>query len=99
MACRENTRKDHSAIAALGADAGPCPGLQRRVALAARHLVYGEASVLAGPVAASVSRKGRDIAVAFKDVTEGLASVSGAPTAFELCAKTQESCKFVPTRI
>ncbi len=71
----------------------------RRLALAARRLVYGEASVLAGPVAASVARQGRDIAVVFQDVSGALASFSGAPTAFELCGETQASCTFVPARI
>ncbi len=104
---REVVTQDGNAALAVTIDLGDRDNVHpikkqevgRRLALAARRLIYGEASLFAGPVAVSVSRKGRDVVVAFKDVTDGLASFSGAPTAFELCGKTQASCKFVPARI
>jgi sialate O-acetylesterase len=37
--------------------------------------------------------------VRFADVTGGLVSYSGAPTAFELCGATQQSCRFVSAAV
>jgi sialate O-acetylesterase len=67
----------------------------RRLAIAARHLVYGEAIAPSGPRAVSAGREQNRIAVRFADVSDGLVSYSGAPAAFELCGVTQESCRFV----
>lgn len=106
QAQRETVAQDKNAALTVTIDLGDRDNVHpikkqevgRRLALAARRLVYGEA-VLAGPVATAASRRGQDIAVAFKDVTGGLAAFSGAPTAFERCGKTQASCQFVSARI
>src|SRR6185369_12153079 len=44
----------------------------RRLARAARHVVYGEALTPSGPVGARASRSGKDIVVEFKDVQGAL---------------------------
>jgi sialate O-acetylesterase len=71
----------------------------RRLAIAARHLTYGEKIAPSGPRAISASREKNRIAVRFADVTGGLVSYSGAPTAFELCGATQQSCRFVSAAV
>jgi sialate O-acetylesterase len=71
----------------------------RRLAIAARHLVYGEKIAPSGPRAISASREKNRIAVRFADVTGSLVSYSGAPTAFELCGATQQSCRFVSAAV
>jgi sialate O-acetylesterase len=57
----------------------------RRLAIAARHLVYGETKAASGTRAASARRNGNTITVSFKDVTRSLSAYNGAPNAFELC--------------
>ena len=67
----------------------------RRLARAARHVVYGEAISPSGPVARSAVRDGNTIAVAFGDVDGRLLAYSGkGPNAFELCGSDQASCRF-----
>ncbi|HVV28442.1 MAG TPA: sialate O-acetylesterase [Rhizomicrobium sp.] len=69
----------------------------RRLARAARHLVYGAPEPASGPKPASVSRNGGSASVSFVDVTGNLVSYSGDPNAFELCE--QKTCRFVSARI
>jgi len=71
----------------------------RRLAIAARHLVYGEKISPSGPRAISASRQTSRIAVRFADVTNGLVSYSGGPTAFELCGAAQASCRYVQAAV
>lgn len=72
----------------------------RRLALAARHLVYGEAVASTGPLAQEVTRAGRRVAVRFSDVVGGLVAYSSAqPIGFELCGATEASCRFAVAQI
>lgn len=66
----------------------------RRLALAARRVVYGEKIPL-GPVPRSTRRSGGNVEVIFGDVTEKLV-VYGAnnPTGFELCGDAPGSCRY-----
>jgi len=70
--------------------------LGRRLARAARHVVYGEKALPpSGPVPASVQRDGDVVSVRFKDVTDALI-VYGAnhPDGFELCGTQSGSCHY-----
>jgi sialate O-acetylesterase len=69
----------------------------RRLARAARHVVYGEAIAPSGPVASRAIRSGRDIIVEFKDV-EGQLTAIGARdiSGLEVCGPGAGSCQFVP---
>ena len=57
----------------------------RRIAIAARHLVYGEAIAPSGPRVAAARRNGDQVTVSFRDVTGALTAYNGEPNAFELC--------------
>ncbi|HEX4026658.1 MAG TPA: sialate O-acetylesterase [Rhizomicrobium sp.] len=57
----------------------------RRLAIAARHLVYGEAIAPSGARVVSARRNGDSVTVAFRDVTGALVAYNGQPNAFELC--------------
>ncbi len=57
----------------------------RRLSIAARHLVYGEAIAPSGARAAAARRSGDSVIVSFKDVTGTLSAYNGTPNAFELC--------------
>jgi sialate O-acetylesterase len=68
----------------------------RRLARAARHLIYGEGLSPSGPRAVSARREKAAIVVAFSDVEDRLASYSaGDPIGFELCGANQASCRYV----
>ena len=72
----------------------------RRLARAARHVVYGEAIAPSGPVAVSATRVGDKIVVDFRDVDGALIAYSHeGPIGFELCAESPGSCKFVDARL
>jgi sialate O-acetylesterase len=60
----------------------------RRIAIAARHLVYGEPIAPSGPRVVGAHRNGEQVTVSFRDVTGGLVSYDGEPNAFELCDAT-----------
>jgi sialate O-acetylesterase len=67
----------------------------RRLARAARRVVYGEA-VAAGPRPVAASRDGAQVVVSFRDVEGALAARSGKrPTALELCGPAAGSCRYV----
>jgi sialate O-acetylesterase len=66
--------------------------LGRRLAIAARHLVYGEKLAPSGPRAIAARRQGNGVTVSFADVTGALSAVSGKPLGFELCDDT--SCRW-----
>lgn len=57
----------------------------RRIAIAARHLIYGETVAPPGPRVAAARRNGDQVTVSFRDVTGALTAYNGQPNAFELC--------------
>jgi len=70
--------------------------LGRRLARAARHVIYGEKDLApSGPVPASARRDGDTVNVRFRDVTDALI-VYGAnhPVGFELCGLQAGSCHY-----
>jgi sialate O-acetylesterase len=68
----------------------------RRLARAARHLVYGESLSPSGPTPLSARRQRDHILVAFRNIEGGLVSFSAKdPIGFELCGAAQSSCRFV----
>jgi sialate O-acetylesterase len=60
----------------------------RRLSIAARHLVYGDAIAPSGARALAARRDGDIVTVWFKDVTGALRAYNGEPNAFELCNAT-----------
>ena len=74
--------------------------LGRRLARAARRVVYAEAISPSGPVAGSAKQEGADVVVSFNDVDGQLVAYSAAaPTGFELCGAEQSTCRFVSARL
>ena len=70
--------------------------LARRLARAARHVVYGEKLAPSGPRPVAVTRAGERVSVRFDDVEGALAAYSApGPIAFELCDAAREHCRFV----
>jgi len=70
----------------------------RRLALAARHLVYGEKMVASGPLALSAEKTRSRIMIRFDDVERGLVAYgSDAPIGFELC--DSKSCRYAMATI
>jgi len=70
--------------------------LARRLARAARHVVYQEAIAPSGPVAASAHRSADKVVVTFEDVEKNLLAYSASrPVGFELCGAGRGSCRFV----
>jgi sialate O-acetylesterase len=68
----------------------------RRLARAARHVVYGEAIAPYGPVPLSARREQEGIVVTFGEVEGSLVSYSSSQAiAFELCGTGPGSCRFV----
>ncbi|MBA2590666.1 MAG: 9-O-acetylesterase [Alphaproteobacteria bacterium] len=57
----------------------------RRLAIAARHQIYGEALAPSGARVVAAQRAGNAVTVSFKDVTGALTATNGPPNAFELC--------------
>src|SRR5205814_8032086 len=73
--------------------------LGRRLARAARHVVYGE-PVTAGPRPVAATREGSRVRVAFREVEGELVARSGkGPTAFELCGPGAGSCRYVAAEL
>ncbi|WOB26331.1 MULTISPECIES: sialate O-acetylesterase [Xanthomonas] len=69
--------------------------LGRRLARAARRVVYGEAIAPSGPVSRSARRDGDSIRIAFDDVDAALLSYGNdAPIGFEVCAAAANSCRY-----
>ena len=67
----------------------------RRLARAARHVVYGEALAPSGPVAKRATRAGKDIVVQFDDVQGHLAAYGARDVVgFEVCAASPGACRF-----
>jgi sialate O-acetylesterase len=74
--------------------------LGRRLARAARQMVYGEKLAAAGPVPSSVSRNGDAVVVAFDDVGDALVAYGAdGPIGFELCGAEPGSCRYARAEI
>jgi len=74
--------------------------LGRRIARAARHVIYGESVAPSGPVPRSVRRTGNEVTISFGDVErEFLAYSADGPIGFELCGNARASCRFVLARL
>jgi sialate O-acetylesterase len=68
----------------------------RRLARAARRLIYGEHISASGPAPLEARREAQRIAVSFTDVDGALVAYSAKrPIGFELCGSEQNSCRFV----
>jgi sialate O-acetylesterase len=72
----------------------------KRLARAARHVVYGEKLSASGAQPVSATRAGGDVVVTL-GAYEGNLLVIGArdPSGFELCGATQDSCRFVRAQL
>jgi len=69
--------------------------LGRRLARAARHVIYGEKLPASGPQPREARRQGNAVAVTFADVTGRLVAYSSShPIGFELCEGTAGSCRY-----
>jgi sialate O-acetylesterase len=72
----------------------------RRLARAARHVVYGESIAPSGPVASGAMWSNGAIVVSFADVGQHLIAYSHeTPIAFELCGDAPRTCQFADARI
>jgi sialate O-acetylesterase len=67
----------------------------RRLARAARHVVYGEDVAPSGPKPVSAQRQGNSVTLTFDDVTDALVAYSSHhPIGFELCTNEPHSCRY-----
>ncbi|MBN6103444.1 9-O-acetylesterase [Xanthomonas sp. CFBP 8703] len=74
--------------------------LGRRLARAARHVVYGEALAPSGPVPHALRRDGAALVVDFDDVDGALQTYSAdAPIGFELCGAASGSCRYAQAEL
>lgn len=72
----------------------------RRLARAARHVVYGEKLPASGPVPLSAKRDGESVVVGFGDVSEKLVAYGAdGPVGFELCGAAPGSCRYASAEI
>jgi sialate O-acetylesterase len=72
----------------------------RRLARAARHVIYGEALSASGPVPRGAARAADHVVIQFGDIDSGLVTYSHyTPIGFELCADAVGSCRYVEARI
>jgi sialate O-acetylesterase len=72
----------------------------RRLALAARHVIYGESIAPSGPVSLHAARAEGQVVVDFGDVESHLVSYShDTPIGFELCGDGPGTCQFAEARL
>lgn len=72
----------------------------RRLARAARKVVYGDPVFPSGPVPLTARREASGIVVTFGDVEGRLVTYSAAQAiGFELCGETPGTCRFVPATV
>jgi sialate O-acetylesterase len=72
----------------------------RRLARAARRVVYGEQIAPSGPVALSARRNGTNVVVTFGGVADHLIAYSAdGPIGFELCTRDAGSCRYAEASI
>jgi sialate O-acetylesterase len=97
----------HAALAVtidIGDHMGLHPGnkqeVGRRLSLAARRLIYGDASLKSGPLPVSAVYAGSKMTVKFSGVNGKLLAVNATqPIGFELCGAAELSCRFVAAAI
>ncbi|WP_201312568.1 sialate O-acetylesterase [Dyella sp. EPa41] len=74
--------------------------LGRRLARAARHVVYGESLPPSGPVPAGAQRNGDAVMLTFRDVTAPMVAYGADhPVGFELCGAQPGSCHYADADI
>lgn len=67
----------------------------RRLARAARHVLYKDAAPPSGPVAVNARREGDAVSVEFTDITGKLVTYSAArPIGFETCGAAAGTCEY-----
>jgi sialate O-acetylesterase len=72
----------------------------KRLARAARHVIYGESIAPSGPAPRDVTRVDGQVAVEFADVERGLVAYShDSPIGFELCGDSPGTCRYAAARI
>lgn len=72
----------------------------RRLARAARHIVYGEEVTPSGPVPVRATRAGDIVTVSFEDVHGALVAYGhDVPIGFELCGSEPGSCQYADAQI
>jgi sialate O-acetylesterase len=72
----------------------------RRLARAARHVIYGENIPPSGPVPRGATRAADRVVVAFSDIDGALVAYShDTPIGFELCGDAPGSCRYVAAGI
>ena len=72
----------------------------KRLARAARHVVYGEKSSASGAQPVSAIRSGGEVVVTLGDFDGKLLVIGAAdPSGFELCGATQDTCRFVRAQL
>jgi sialate O-acetylesterase len=72
----------------------------KRLAWAARSVIYGQSIAPSGPIATGAARTAGGISVSFSGIDQGLAAYShDSPIGFELCADAAGSCRFVDSRL
>jgi len=72
----------------------------KRLARAARHLIYGESLSASGPMLSGVRREAGQVIVQFTQVEGQLVAYShDGPIGFELCAQGAGTCRFVEARL
>jgi sialate O-acetylesterase len=72
----------------------------RRLARAARHVIYGAAIAPSGPVPRQATRTDNQVVLDFGDIEKGLVAYShDTPIGFELCADSPGSCHYVEATI
>lgn len=104
---RQTALADQHAAVAVTVDIGDPTNLHptnkrevgRRLAIAARHLIYGERIAPSGPAVGMASRRGQAVVVTFRDVTGQLSMRNNTSTGFELCGATQASCRWANARV
>ncbi len=104
---RQAARADaHTAIAVtldIGDPANLHPAnkreVGRRLAIAARSLIYGERMAPSGPVVVGANRRASNVVISFRDVTGALTLRDAGPAGFELCGATQASCRWTDARV
>lgn len=72
----------------------------KRLAHAARHVIYGEAIAPSGPTARRATRNADQVTIDFYDVDGGLVAYSHeGPIGFELCGDTPQTCRYADATI
>jgi sialate O-acetylesterase len=72
----------------------------KRLARAARHVIYGESLAPSGPAIAGAGLTGGQVAIEFKDVEAGLVAYSDDhPIGFELCSDAAGTCHYAAATI